>query len=442
MELSNRGLITTKVGIGSFVTFNGLTIDDATGWSKVLADVGAETFTQILRIELMHDPDLAGQLCLDEDLFIAVDRLRLLAKEARPISIKRSRLPFVPELENIPIADLRSDSLSKTLREAGLIVDSGDEWVDIEVLGEADARLLGCDFGIAFLRTRRLTRNADNRPIKYITSLLNPDFFCASSGVLMMVIADDVAVDRGLDALVGGALGDALGMPTQLLSRAEIKAHYGFVDDFVEPTPDHPVSRGLKAGSVTDDTEQTLLLASVLLDRREAFDDHQWVNALTNWEKNIKARGGYDLLRPSTKRAIDAINADMRPQKSGRYGDTNGAAIRIAPIGLLTLPSQQLIVRVAETCRATHNTNIAISSAAAVATFSVIKLAQGDAWRAVAIAANLGSYTDTIGAIAASMAGTHSGYWSLPADKIKTLVGVDLGEIKRLAWLLIEARHG
>ena len=33
-ELSSRGLITTKVGIGSFVTFDGKTVDDAVGWSQ------------------------------------------------------------------------------------------------------------------------------------------------------------------------------------------------------------------------------------------------------------------------------------------------------------------------------------------------------------------------------------------------------------------------
>ena len=49
-------------------------------------------------------------------------------------------------------------------------------------------------------------------------------------------------------ALIGGALGDALGMPTQLLSPAQISPTYGFVDGFVAPSDDHPVSKGLPAG--------------------------------------------------------------------------------------------------------------------------------------------------------------------------------------------------
>ena len=332
-----------------------------------------------------------------------------------------------------------------------------------------------------------------------------------------MAAREDIAINRALGALIGGALGDAMGMPTQLLSPAEIKADYGFVDRFVDPAPEHPVSKGLRAGTITDDTEQTLLLASVLLKSGTGFDHHAWVNALIAWEEDIKARGGYDLLGPSTKRAIDAINAGTPPQEAGRHGETNGAAMRIAPVGILVRPGDALIARVSETCRATHNTTIAISSAAAVATvishgidgadwrtaighavaaaragekqghwvpggtiaaritwaldmvencsveegiervfdrlgtgvisqesvpaaFAVLKLADGDAWKAAVIAANLGGDTDTIGAISASMAGACAGYDSLPVDRIKGLVGIDLDDVGELARALVHAR--
>lgn len=327
----------------------------------------------------------------------------------------------------------------------------------------------------------------------------------------------EISLDRALGALIGGALGDAMGMPTQLLSPAGIRADYGFVDHFIDPAPDHPVSKGLTAGTITDDTEQTLLLASVLLTSGSRFDHHAWVDALIAWEDDIKARGGYDLLGPSTKRAIDAINAGTPPEEAGRNGETNGAAMRIAPVGILVPPSDALIARVAETCRATHNTTIAISSAAAVAAvishgidgadwreatrhavaaaragekhghwvpggtiaariewalemvegcsieegisrvfdrigtsvisqesvpaaFAVLKLARGDAWKAAVIAANLGGDTDTIGAIAGSMAGACAGYDSLPADRIVGLRGIDMDDIRNLAGGLVLAR--
>lgn len=176
-ELNSRGLITTKVGIGSFVTFNGKTIDDAVGWSKALAEVGATTETRILRIEVLQDPALAHLLAIDNDYFIAVDRLRSLTPANTPVSLERSRLPLLPELESVPLRGLTSGSLRETLRAAGLVPANGKEWVDIETLNTEDAALLECAENTAFLRTRRLSHSADQRPIEYVVSLLNPQYF-------------------------------------------------------------------------------------------------------------------------------------------------------------------------------------------------------------------------------------------------------------------------
>ena len=76
-----------------------------------------------------------------------------------------------------------------------------------------------------------------------------------------------------MGALTGVAVGDALGMPAQTLDRAEIQARYGRITGFVAPFDDHPVSHGLRAGMVTDDTEQMLLLARMLIDQPGRFDD-------------------------------------------------------------------------------------------------------------------------------------------------------------------------
>lgn len=217
--------------------------------------------------------------------------------------------------------------------------------------------------------------------------------------------------DRALGALAGAALGDALGMPTQILTREEIAASYGHVEDFIAPLPDHPVSHGLAAGTVTDDTEQMLLLARRLLEDGDKFDQRRWVEALAAWETDMIARGSHDLLGPSTKRAIAAIRAGTPPQEAGRHGDTNGAAMRIAPIGVImpSAPLQALVDRVAETCLATHNTSIAIAAASAVAA-AVSRGVEGGGWRAA---------IDT--AIAAARAGKASGH-PLPGPSMDALI--------------------
>lgn len=176
-ELSSRGLITKRVGIGSFVTFDGKPVDDGLGWSQALANAGANAEARILRLEVMEDVELAQRLEIESPAFIAVDRVRSNVRDGHAISIERSRLPLSPELEEVPLKGLREGSLHETLRNAGLIPAGGEEWADIEMLGAGDAAILGCTPGAPFLRTRRLTRQADGRPIEYVTSLLNPAHF-------------------------------------------------------------------------------------------------------------------------------------------------------------------------------------------------------------------------------------------------------------------------
>src|SRR5260370_880313 len=72
---------------------------------------------------------------------------------------------------------------------------------------------------------------------------------------------------RAAGAMSGLAVGDALGMPTQSLPRAQIVARYGGLLGGFEPAPpDHPLAAGMPAGSVTDDTEQALLIAPLLIE--------------------------------------------------------------------------------------------------------------------------------------------------------------------------------
>ncbi len=117
---------------------------------------------------------------------------------------------------------------------------------------------------------------------------------------------------------------------------------------------------------VTDDTEQTLLLADLLL---HGFTDQAWAQALLDWEQGIRARGLRDLLGPSSKRALTALLNGTPASETGLTGTTNGAAMRIAPVAIATPASDlpALVTAVARTCRVTHNTAEAIAAAAAVA---------------------------------------------------------------------------
>ena len=71
-------------------------------------------------------------------------------------------------------------------------------------------------------------------------------------------------LDRATGALYGLAIGDALGMPTQLLTLDLVLARYGVLDRFHPGPDDHPLAAALPAGRVTDDTDQAMIIARVL----------------------------------------------------------------------------------------------------------------------------------------------------------------------------------
>ncbi|MDH2443969.1 ADP-ribosylglycohydrolase family protein [Amnibacterium sp. CER49] len=194
--------------------------------------------------------------------------------------------------------------------------------------------------------------------------------------------------ERALGTLLGLAIGDALGMPTQTLTRAAILAAGG-VEGMRAAAPDHPLAAGLPAGSVTDDTEQALLLADVLLEGGGHADPRLLAERLAAWEDDMRRRGSLDLLGPSTRAAVQAVLAGTPPERSGRGGTTNGAAMRIAPVGILMPPDDlgALVDRVAETCLVSHDTGVAIAGAAAVAAAVSAGVAGADADDAADLAA-------------------------------------------------------
>ena len=178
---------------------------------------------------------------------------------------------------------------------------------------------------------------------------------------------------RARGALYGLAIGDALGMPTQLLSRPQIRQRWGPVLRGFEPAPPgHPIAAGMPAGAVTDDTEQAVLLGRLLVKGDGTIDPRELAQALVSWEHHMAERGSLDLLGPSTKRAVAAVLAGTPPEEAGATGDTNGAAMRIAPVGIAVPVGTPrdvttLVDQVVAASRVTHNTGIALAGAAAVA---------------------------------------------------------------------------
>lgn len=175
--LSGKGLIATRVGSGSIVTYDGRIIDDSAGWSVSLSAAHARLQSRILGLsrgpmELDCQAVPIGTDCLK------IDRLRFRVETGQGVSLERSRIPWQDGFQNVLEHGLVEGSITKTLETRGPASVGGREWANVErALSAEDAALIGRTEGEPMLRLRRLTRAADGSIVEYVESLLDPDLF-------------------------------------------------------------------------------------------------------------------------------------------------------------------------------------------------------------------------------------------------------------------------
>ncbi len=168
-----------------------------------------------------------------------------------------------------------------------------------------------------------------------------------------------------LGGLYGQALGDAFAMPAQV-HPDDTERSFGWLDSWQDAPDDHIVHAGLPAGRITDDSEQAFSIVQAVIDAGGVTLDAV-VTGLVSWYDRV---GGDEspYVGPSTRRGVNALKAGEDPRSTGLWGDTNGAPMRISPIGLLN--PGDILAAVADTvivCMPTHFTQPAVSGACAVA---------------------------------------------------------------------------
>jgi ADP-ribosylglycohydrolase len=199
--------------------------------------------------------------------------------------------------------------------------------------------------------------------------------------------------DHILGGLYGQALGDGWCMPAMLTPDQTWERYGGWLDRFHPGAADHPVHGGLPPGRITDDTEQAFQLAAAIVEDGGVTLDGA-VRAVLRWYDYV---GGESCpyIGPSTRRAVQRLRGGADPRTSGLHGDTNGAAMRVSVVGMLHPGELAAAARDAATqAIPTHNTDVAISGAAAVAGAVAVALQPGsqldDILRAGMAAADIG----------------------------------------------------
>jgi GntR family transcriptional regulator len=170
-ELQRRNLISTETGVGSFVTFDGVTLDQSVGWARALAEAGSDVTVELLGIERGG----AAELVERHGPLVTVRRLRRTA--AGPVSLETSTLPCAGALADLPERGLVDGSITATLRAADLVGTGGEQWISVVPLEDVAAGLLERSPGELFLQSTRTTLTADGALVEHVESLLDPARF-------------------------------------------------------------------------------------------------------------------------------------------------------------------------------------------------------------------------------------------------------------------------
>lgn len=168
--------------------------------------------------------------------------------------------------------------------------------------------------------------------------------------------------------LYGMAIGDAMGMPPELWSRAHLIERYGVIEDFLDGPADNEISYQYKRGQFTDDTAQALVILDSLIESHFVPKPDSIATHILDWAKRENAFE-MNILGPTSKATLEAFS---RGEDARKYSDaalSNGAAMRIAPVGVLFHIKDKLALcdYVKEVSKITHSSDITLTGASMIA---------------------------------------------------------------------------
>lgn len=180
---------------------------------------------------------------------------------------------------------------------------------------------------------------------------------------------DPRLLEKARGALLGSAIGDALGATVEFMSPAEIKAKYGVHSRIVGGGWLY-----LKPGQITDDTEMSLALARSLI-REKRFDPDSAARAFVEWYRSNPTDIGSTCLAGIRHYML---TGETEVRMSHGHGG-NGAAMREGPVALASYPSRALLEAwTMGQARLTHNHPLSDAGCLAIGEMVHTALAGGD----------------------------------------------------------------
>jgi len=195
--------------------------------------------------------------------------------------------------------------------------------------------------------------------------------------------------------LIGTALGDAMGMPTEYWTQAMIDEVFPEgVKKFYPTQSQDFFGRTMRAGEITDDTANTMLVLDTLVESKGRFSTEKYINKLIEWKNSMPTSAL--VIGPSTAKALELIAKGVSMKITGKYGTTNGSAMKVSPIGIVSdyKHLEELADEVESLCLPTHNTGIAIAGACVIAACISYVTSGGndldELWNIAIVAAEIG----------------------------------------------------
>lgn len=174
--------------------------------------------------------------------------------------------------------------------------------------------------------------------------------------------------DHLAGALAGMVLGDAFGVPGELWPREKVRERFGDITKFLDGPEDNIVACYFKAGHYTDDSAQAFVILNAMLTHGCVPEPKVLADDLLDW---VRAMNGFEinLLGPSSKAALLAWSEGRDPTSATQQALTNGAAMRIAPVGCFFKAGEEesLARTAAAVSRVTHASDVTIAGASMVA---------------------------------------------------------------------------
>ncbi|XP_065827930.1 ADP-ribosylarginine hydrolase Tri1-like [Oscarella lobularis] len=204
-------------------------------------------------------------------------------------------------------------------------------------------------------------------------------------------LSKDAIVDKIKGLIYGQALGDAIGLATEFMSKAQAESTYGkegpsSFDDIVTDYHRH----SWKKGDWTDDTDQMLLIMLGVIESRGAVSELDFAWRLKEWTKRgfpeLGDQGGCGIgrtvwttvRRPEFKKDPHKAARDTW-ESSGRFLAANGAVMRTSILGALNFNDiDKVIENTKRICLVTHADPRCLASCVAVTTAIALMLAGAD----------------------------------------------------------------